>query len=202
MKQPVPKLTLFVSMENYLVSLVIWKYRACWNQLFWCLYSEHLFFPLVPHKNLRILYPLICLSKIILKMSFALTLHKITLCFLFFNLCNVNPSVFIITELWNSKNIILENFIVFSLNRNGIKAVVLLNSTFLIVSKFFAEGLEFGTNLDLIDGKENLFRVFWIGVWSAEGVIEFEKRFGNHFDSGRSRESTEISLYDREDWFH
>jgi hypothetical protein len=93
-------------------------------------------------------------------MSFALTLHKITLCFLFFYLCNVNPSIFIITEFWNSKNIILENFIVLSLNRDGIEAVVLLNSTFFIISQFFAEGLDFVTNLDLIDGKENLFRVF------------------------------------------
>ncbi len=47
-----------------------------------------------------------------------------------------------------------------SLNRDGIEAVVLLNSTFFIISQFFAEGLDFVTNLDLIDGKENLFRVF------------------------------------------
>ena len=47
-------------------------------------------------------------------MSFALTLYKVALNFVFFDLSNVDPSIFIITESWDSKDIILEDFIVFS----------------------------------------------------------------------------------------
>ena len=84
----------------------------------------------------------------------------------------------------------------FSFNRDGIKGGTFLNSAFFIILKFFGQSLEFAADLELADGKENLFGVFRICVRSAEGVIEFEKRVGNHFDSSRSRESTEISLDD------
>ncbi len=193
---------LFVSMENYFIPFVVWKTRTCWNQIFRCLNFKHLLFHLIPYENLCVFHTFISLSKIILEMSLTLSFCKVAFSFLFFDLSHINPSVLVVAKPWHSKNIILENFIVFSFYWNWIKTSAFLNSALFIIFKSFWDGFELGSNLNLINGKKNLFWVFGIGIRSTERIIKFEKWVGDHLDSSRCRESPKISLNDWEDRFH
>ncbi len=145
------ELCFLVSVENYLAALLVWKNRTCRDKVMCCLDLKNLSFLLVPNKNLCILYALISLAEVIFKVCFALSFLEITFHFFFLNLSNINPSIFIRAESGYTKNIILQELIMFSFDCNGIEACNFLNSAFLVVLEFFRDGLNFIRGVNILD---------------------------------------------------
>ena len=127
------ELRFLICVENYLRALLVWEHWACWDQLMRCLYLQYLSFCLVPYKYLNVFDALICLAKIILEMSIALTLIEIAFGFLLLNFGNINPPIFVITLLSNTKHIILKHFIMLTLTWHSLKRWWLFYPSFLII---------------------------------------------------------------------
>lgn len=146
------ELSLLVSVENNLATLLVWKNRTCRNKVMSCLNFENLPLFLIPNKNLCVLYPLISLAEVVFKVGFALSFLKITFQFFLFNLSHINPPILIRAEPGDTKNIILQKLIMFSFDCNGIKTCNFLDSAFLVVLKFLWNGLYFIGNVNILNG--------------------------------------------------
>lgn len=181
------KLWFFIGMENYFTPLFIGEYWACRNELMRSLYFEDLSFCFVPNEYFNIFNSLISFSKIILKMCFTLAFIKIAFRLFLFDLCNVDPFIFIETLFGDSKYIILKNPIMLALARDGLESWWLLYSPLLIVFEFviiWGDGL---VKLRCLYGDEYFFDIFGIGVWNGVRVVEFKYRIGDHFYTRWSR---------------
>lgn len=201
-QQAMPELRLFVPVEYYFGTLFVRKNRAGRNQIFCSLDPKYLSFLLVPDENLRVLYSLVSLSKIVLKMSFPLALHKVTFPLLLFDLGHIHPPVLIRAEPRDSKDIILEDLVMLTLNTDRVEPCTLLNPAFFIVLELFRDRLQLVSGINLIDRQKYLFLIFRIGIRGTKSVTKLEKRVGDHFDSGRGWKTTQVSFDYREYRFH
>ena len=133
MQNTISKMLSSISMEDDLCPFLVGERWSRRDYIFIYLNSINLFVLLIPHKYPCLFHSFISLPKVILKALLTFTLVEVTFYSLLLHLRYVDPSGIVFRMVGLPKNIILQNFLVFVLRKDGVKRIGLLNSALFVI---------------------------------------------------------------------